>query len=176
MRSLLYQFPKQQDLLLLKQQHFSAHSGFFNTEPSPPRAWLIGRACFVCNMQYHPQHFDVCKTIFKKWSLQEYLDSHQSPRLQLVSGSSIQHFVLHTEVHGDSWGPVGEWKVTTMDKTMCGTSHPFLLFLAAIIAWKCCRQLLHCIIYSLNNRELTCTWKWCLQSKRKDPYQQSLGM
>lgn len=79
--------------------------------------------------------------------------------------------------HGrDCWGPVGEWKVSTMDKGMCGTSHPFLLFLAAIIVWKCCRQLLHCTVHSqtIGNLPAFCTWKWCLQNKRKDPYQQGM--
>lgn len=73
--------------------------------------------------------------------------------------------------HGrDCSGPVGEWKVSTMDKGMCGTSHPFLLFLAAIIVWKCCRQLLHCTVHSqtIGNLPAFCTWKWCRQKKSKD--------
>lgn len=62
--------------------------------------------------------------------------------IELPFGSvtrSSQHFVRHmAETVEDLWGSE---KWAQPNKGMCGTSHPFLLLLAAIIVWKCRRQL-----------------------------------
>lgn len=90
--------------------------------------------------------------------------------IELPFGSvarSSQHFVCHmAESVEDLWGSE---KWAQPNKGMCGTSHPFLLRLTAIIVWKCRRQpsvLGRAFSNSWEAASPFCAWEWRRRMKR----------